>query len=76
MLTIAEPRLVVHCTVLPVKTPKNAILCFLQFMSYSVQLVPKMPYQNDHQPSLIRMVALKVKDIASRDTKRRVYKLI
>ena len=30
-------------------------------------------YQNDHQPSLIRIVVLKVKDIASRKTKGRVY---
>ena len=30
-------------------------------------------YQNDHQPSLIRMVVLKVKDIASRETEGHVY---
>ena len=30
-------------------------------------------YQNDHQPSLIRMVVLKVKDIASRETEGRVH---
>ena len=55
---------------LPAKTPQNAILCVcFIFQRVSTQGA----YQNDHQPSLIRMVVLKVKDIASRETKGRLH---
>ena len=58
-------------TVFPAKTPQNVILCLLHFPEYSAQ--SQGAYQNDHQPSLILMVVLKVKDIASRETEGCVY---
>ena len=40
-----------HTTVLPAKTPKNAILCVC-FIFQSI-VSTQCAYQNDHQPSLI-----------------------
>ena len=55
-------------------TAKCNCVCLLHFPEYGAQLVYSQgAYQNDHQPSLNRMVVLKVNDIASRETEGRVY---
>ena len=61
-------------TVLPVKTCKNAILCvcFIFWVIVQSYFSTQGAYQNDHQPSLIPMVVLIVKYIASRETKGHV----
>ena len=54
------------------ETAKCNFVCLLHFPEYSA-VSTQGAYHNDHQPSLNRIIVLKVKEIASPETEERIH---